>query len=331
MLNNEVAEVMKDTSRVYDIAEKTTYKQNLTAEEKETSEVLDAWAKEVGKTGNDSNKEIAAFVTRTIQDELYTAPDELLDSMFTRGNIGEFDDYEAQRNAKNTLIAHETAKGGNVPRSYLNFETLKPQWHNLQVESDISYVDMRKNGWKSVAEITTFMKEALQNKQFAVVLNAIDAAITGGDQLITVAGAKPTMEAMDALTLYLNEYTDGSQPFTVSLQKYCAQMRRMTGYAEYLSDAMKTDFNRYGLVKLYDGVAITGISSAKKLGNGDLLIPDKKIFGIAGSIGNLDMKGEVHTYEDMDNNGERVHLMVKDYTFGFAISHIERIAKIALN
>lgn len=71
MLNNEVAEVMKDTSRVYDIAEKTTYKQNLTAEEKETSEVLDAWAKEVGKTGNDSNKEIAAFVTRTIQDELY--------------------------------------------------------------------------------------------------------------------------------------------------------------------------------------------------------------------------------------------------------------------
>lgn len=124
MLNNEVAEVMKDTSRVYDIAEKTTYKQNLTAEEKETSEVLDAWAKEVGKTGNDSNKEIAAFVTRTIQDELYTAPDELLDSMFTRGNIGEFDDYEAQRNAKNTLIAHEAAKGGNVPRSYLNFETL---------------------------------------------------------------------------------------------------------------------------------------------------------------------------------------------------------------
>lgn len=239
MLNNEVAEVMKDTSRVYDIAEKTTYKQNLTAEEKETSEVLDAWAKEVGKTGNDSNKEIAAFVTRTIQDELYTAPDELLDSMFTRGNIGEFDDYEAQRNAKNTLIAHEAAKGGNVPRSYLNFETLKPQWHNLQVESDISYVDMRKNGWKSVAEITTFMKEALQNKQFAVVLNAIDAAITGGDQLITVAGAKPTMEAMDALTLYLNEYTDGSQPFTVSLQKYCAQMRRMTGYAEYLSDAIE--------------------------------------------------------------------------------------------
>lgn len=40
------------------------------------------------------------------------------------------------------------------------------------------------------------------------------------------------------------------------------------------SDVHKDEFNRYGLVKTYDGVAITGISSAKKLGDGSLLIPD---------------------------------------------------------
>ena len=82
------------------------------------------------------------------------------------------------------------------------------------------------------------------------------------------------MQDMDALALYLNEHADGGNPFTVSLMKYCSKMRRMTGYAEYLSDAAKDEFNRYGLVKTYDGVAITGISSAKKLGDGSLLIPD---------------------------------------------------------
>nr|DAG64132.1 MAG TPA: hypothetical protein [Caudoviricetes sp.] len=42
------------------------------------------------------------------------------------------------------------------------------------------------------------------------------------------------------------------------------------------------------------------------------------------------MKGEIHTYQDEDNQNERVHLMVKDFTFGHAISHIERVAKITL-
>lgn len=118
------------------------------------------------------------------------------------------------------------------------------------------------------------MTESLKNKMFGIVFNQIDAAIAGGEQKIDVAGTTPTMEAMDKLALYLNEYSDGSNPFTVSLMKYCSQLRRMTGYAQYLSDGMKDDFNRYGFVKTYDGIAITGISSAKKLGDGSLLIPD---------------------------------------------------------
>lgn len=330
-LNVEVAELMNKPGRVYEVAEKTRYNLSLSNEDKEISDVLDAFAHDVGKTGNDSEKQIAQFITRTVQDELYTAPDELLDSLFDRGSIGEFDDYQANRTVKNTLVAYEAAKGGNVNRSYLNFTSITPSWYNLQVETDLSYVDMRRNGWKSIANLTTFMTEALQNKMFYQVFNAIDAAITGGEQKIDVTGAEPTMEAMDALALYLNEYTDGSTPFTVSLMKYCSKMRRMTGYSEYLSDSMKNDFNRYGLVQNYDGIAITGISSAKKLGDGSLLIPDKRVFGIAGKIGNLDMKGEIHTYQDEDNNHERIHLMVKDFTFGYSISHIERVAKIVFS
>ena len=272
-LNIEVAELMKKPGRVYEVAEKTQYNRAMDAEDKEIAEVVGAHVEELIDKG-DPNKEIAQFVNRTVTDELYGAPDELLDSMFERGNVGEFDDYQAERVIKNTLTAYEAAKGGNVPRSYLHFEAITPKWTNLQVESSISFTEIRRNSWKSIATLTTYMSEAVKNKMFYTIFNAVDDLITGGAQLINVTGAEPTMEAMDALALYLNEYADGTNPFTVSLQKYCAKMRRMTGYAEYLSDATKDEFNRYGLVKTYDGVAITGISSAKKLGDGSLLIPD---------------------------------------------------------
>ena len=328
-LNIEVAELMKQPGRVYEVAEKTQYNRAMDAEDKEIAEIVGAHVEELIDKG-DPNKEIAQFVNRTVTDELYGAPDELLDSMFERGNVGEFDDYEAGRTVKNTLKAYDAAKGGNVPKSYLHYETIKPVWRNKQIEADLSFVDVRRNAWKSVATLTTFMTEALKNQMFYDIFSMVDDAITGGEQKIDAQGKEPTMQDMDALALYLNEYADGGNPFTVSLMKYCAKMRRMTGYAEYLSDAAKDEFNRYGLFKTYDGVAITGISSAKKLGDGSLLIPDKRIYGIAGKIGRLDMKGETHTYEDHDNNNEKIHLMVKDFTFGYSIDHIERVAKIVL-
>ncbi len=52
---------------------------------------------------------------------------------------------------------------------------------------------------------------------------------------------------------------------------------------------------------------------------------------MAGKIGTLDMKGEVHTYETMDNNSEMVHLSIKDFTYGYAITNIENVAKITLS
>jgi hypothetical protein len=272
-LDIEVAELMKQPGRVYEVAEKTQYNRAMDAEDKEIAEVVGAHVEELIDKG-DPNKEIAQFVNRTVTDELYGAPDELLDSMFERGNVGEFDDYEAGRTVKNTLKAYDAAKGGNVPKSYLHYETIKPVWRNKQIEADLSYVEVRRNSWKSVATLTTFMTEALKNQMFYDIFSMVDDAITGGEQKIDAQGKEPTMQDMDALALYLNEYADGGNPFTVSLMKYCAKMRRMTGYAEYLSDAAKDEFNRYGLVKTYDGVAITGISSAKKLGDGSLLIPD---------------------------------------------------------
>lgn len=327
-IRTEIDELMKNDGVLFDVAEKVEYKRSLNAEEKEIAEISDAWAKEIGKTGKDPDCTIAEFINRTVNEEVYNAPDELLDQIFERGSIGEFDDTEGHKDPKNTLIAHEAAKGGTVDRSYIDISVLKPTWKNRQVETDISYVDLRKNGFKSIATLTTFMKEACQNALFYDALSMADAAVTGGEQLIQVSGATPTLEAMDALSLYLNDR--GSDNVIITLNKYAQSIRRMPDFAQYMSSEMKNDFNRYGLVKTYDGIGVAGISGAKKTGTGTLLLPDKRIYGIADKIGNLDMKGETHTYQDMNNQGEKVHIMLKDFTYGFMLTNIENFAKVTL-
>lgn len=252
----------------------------------------------------------------------------MLDQIYVRGSVGEFDDIEGQKDPKNTLVAHEAAKGGTVDRSWIDISVLKPVWKNRQVETDLSYVDLRKNGFKAVATLTTFMVEACQNALFYDGLSMADAAVTGGEQLIPVAGTTPTLEAMDALSLYLNDR--GSDNVIVTLNKYAQAIRRMEGYAQYLSNDMKNDFNRYGLVKTYDGISVAGISGARKTGLGYLLLPDKRIYGIAGKMGTLDMKGESHTYQDMNNQSEVIHIMFKDFSYGIMLTNIENFAKVTL-
>ena len=327
-LKIEVAELMEKPGVMFDVAEKVEYKRNLTNEEKEVFEISDAWAREIGKTGNDKDHEIAAFVNKVVNEEIYNAPDELLDSMFDRGSIGEFDDEEFVKTPKNTLEAHEAAKGGTVDRSYIDFTAIKPITKNRQIETDLSYVDLRKNGFKSVATLTTYAKEALHNALFYDVFSMIDNAIVGGEQLVTAGGKVPTQTAVDAFNLYLLDRDPAA--VAVCLSKYAQALGRMDGRSQYMSNTMKDDFNRYGLAKTYDSIGIAGISGAKKTGTGSLLIPDKRIYGIAGKIGNLDMKGEIHTYQDMNNQSEKVHIMLKDFTYGFMLTNIENFAKVTL-
>lgn len=327
-IRNEIDALMKDNGVLFEVAEKVEYKRDLTAEEKEIAEISDEWAKEIGRTGKDPDCTIAEFINRTVNEELYNAPDELLDQIFDRGTVGEFDDVEGHKAPKNTLVAHEAAKGGTVDRSYIDITVLKPTWKNRQIESDISYVDLRKNGFKSIATLTTFMKEAAQNALFYDALSMADMAVTGGEQLIAVSGATPTLEAMDALSLYLNDRADDN--VIITLNKYAQAIRRMPNFAQYLSTDMKDEFNRYGLVRTYDGINVAGISGARKTGLGTLMIPDKRIYGVAGKLGTLDMKGESHTYQDMNNQSEKIHIMFKDFNYGIMLTNIENFAKITL-
>lgn len=329
MLKNEVAELISSTN-IFEIASKTNRQINLKDSEKEMVAQFDEWARKIGETGNDAEHQIAAFVTRVVRDEFADAPAELLDMIFDRGNIGEFDDYEASiEPIKNTLVAYDAAHGGNVPRSHLDVASLRPVWRNKQVETDISFQDLRRNGWKTVSLLTEYAVKALENAMFADVFGAINAAITlGAPNYIEEGTAMPTAASADALALYVNDRANGNG-VAVGLSKYIQAISKLPGYD---SDAMMNELNRTGRLGMYDGVSLYPISGAKKMGNDELLIPDKRIFGIAGKIGALDMKGDVHVYEEENINKEMIHLKVADFTYGYSFNadSLENMCVIAI-
>lgn len=331
MLNTEIAEVLdKKNGVMYDIAEKIVYNRQLDNEEKEIFELSDAWAREIGRTGRDEKHEISQFIERTLtNDDIQNAPDELLDLIFDRGSIGEFDLVEYTRDPKNTLIAHDSAKEGTVDRSWIDFSKVHPITRNASVATDLSYADLRRNGFKSVATLTTYAKEALQNKLYFDVFDMVDKALVTGDGVVTATGGSVTPQAWKQFCTYLLDRNLAAT--AVTFNKYARDLYDMPGNTGYLSNEMKNDFNRYGLVKFATGVNIASISGAYHTGDGKLMLPDKRIFGIAGKIGNLDMVGDVHVYEDMDNFNEKVVIQIRDFSYNVAINKIENCAKIIIS
>ena len=327
----EIAELMEKNGTMYDWAEKVNRGVSLTSEENEISQVVDAWAKEIGTKGKDNDNEIAEFIIKTITDPVYNKPDALIEKMFEMDSIGEFDDYVINKTPKNTLVAYESAKGGNVYKSYIDTSALTPTWKHAQVETEISYTQLRRGGFKSIANMAVFAKEALDNKKIKDVFSALDTAIAGGEQVFAVTGGESalTKAVLDKLSLYvLDHLADGDTGIMFGLNKYAQAIANMSGYTSYMSSTMKDDYNRYGLVKEYGGCLIGGFSGARKAADGELLIPDRRIFGISGIIGTLCDRGELRVYETLDNNKERVSLKFTGYEYGIKITNPENVAKI---
>lgn len=332
MLNTEIAElIQKKSSDMYAISEKVAYNRTLNAEEKEIVEVADAYFKHVGEVGFDRDREISSYVKRVLEEEVYNKPDELLDSFLERGAIGEDDTVVYQSQPKNTLKVYECAKGGVVPRSFINWKEVKATYKNLQVETDLSFRDLRRGGFKTVANLTTMMQEALKNKMIAEVMSKIDATLTSGDNVTTISGGTNTLTqaAVDAMSLYLLER--GQNATAICLTKWAQQMRSLTGYSAFASENMKDEFNRYGIVNMIQGLNVASISGAHKTGLGETMIPADRIFGVVTSkkVGNLDIVGETHVYQEENAQNETIHLMAKDMSFAVAITNPENMYKIA--
>ena len=306
-MNKELSEIMSTDGRMVEWANAVTYTKNykdLSPEDQEISAVMDNWAKEVGRTGFDRDHEISQLVRRAITPETVEAPSALLEAMFDQDSIGEFDDVYAEVAPKNTIQVYDAVQGGNVYRSFVDFTNIKPQWFNLQAETDISLRDMRKGGYKTVANMVNYINEA---------------------------GANVTETSADALVLYLADMSLGDTPQIFALNKYIQTIAGFDKANTYANDAVKGQFWNDGFLRQYAGAVLNGFSGQRKLANGDFIIPDKKVFGVAGKIGQLTTRGETQVYQETDINAEKIHIKVGGYSFGVMLTAPEMIGKIVIS
>lgn len=327
-MNIDIAEAIKNTN-MYELAMKTQKGIPMTDTEDMVVAQLDAKFKEIGKLGYDKDREISAFMTRVLTEELYNTPDELLDLIFDQDTIGANDDFELITEPKNTLVAYDAAQGGNVPKSYLDISAMTPKWKTKQIESEISFADLERNGWKTVARFTEYATQAFKNAMFRDIFSDLDSVIvSGAPNYITVSGDTMTQAAADALALYVNDWAEGEGTI-VGYTKYIQQISKLQGFD---SEAMKDEIHRTGRLGMYDGVALTPISSVRKQGDGTGLFIDKRVFGVAGKIGRLTMRGEMKVYETENNNKEKIELKACGFTYGWAFESAaaEKVCKVVL-
>jgi hypothetical protein len=124
--------------------------------------------------------------------------------------------------------------------------------------------------------------------------------------------------------------SDGSAPISFGLNKYIQAIGNLTNVNTNKTDAEKSMWNKTGFVKDYAGVELIGYSGQKKFADNTTVVPDKVLFGAAGKVGNLDMRGELRVYETLDNNKEKVDIKMNGYTFGWAFTDLSKAAKVVI-
>lgn len=330
-MNLELSTKMQENGFLVDWAEAVQYNLNMTDDFKDTSEALDGWARKIGEKGVDKDNEIAELVRRAITNEVVAAPDELISMMFDESSIGEFDDVYGIVEPKNTIKVFESIKGGNVDASYIDFTRAQPEWKELQAETFIKYVDLRRGGFKTVANLITFMKEAFAQKRWSILFNRAVAAVTAAPNLISESTAAPTATSADALALYLMDITEpGENTVILGQNKYIMAMSKLPSAANIQSNEAKEAWRRYGTIGYYAGQEMRGFSGVRRMADGNLVIPNQVVLGVAGKIGSAITRGETLVYESMDNNAEHVHIKANGFSFGTMITKPEKIAKIVM-
>lgn len=327
----ELSTKMKENGFIVDWAERVQYGLELDNDHRETSEVLDEWAKKIGEKGVDKDNEIAELIRRTVTNDVISTPDELVSMLFDENSIGEFDDTYGEIEPKNTIKVYESIKGGNVDASYIDFTRMQPEWTELQAETFIPYVDLRRGGYKTVATLVNYIREAFVQKRWSVLFNKAAAIPTAAPQLISESTAAPTATSADALALYLMDIAEsGENPVILAQNKYVMAMSKLPAAIYNQSNEAKEAWRRYGSIGYYAGQEMRGFSGVRKMADGQLVIPNQVVLGIAGKVGSAITRGETRVYESMDNNAEHVHIKANGFSFGTMITKPEKIAKIVM-
>jgi hypothetical protein len=326
----EISEIMSKPGRVVDWASKVKYNTALDGEGKEISAVMDQWARGLGDNG-DKDHELAALINKSITPDTVAAPTALIDAMFDQNAIGEFDDKYDTQVPENTIKVYDAAKGGTVDRSFIEHKVLKPTYVHLQAETDIRMADMRRGGYKTVSNIVTYVQEAMELTKYAKIMNIVDnAVVSGAANYFAESTALPTEANMDKMVAYLMDMSDGDLAQIFGFNKYILAIGGYDKAQKFASDAVKNQFCANGILATYGGAVLTGVTGTRKLANGSLLLPDKKVFAAAGKVGEVVTRGNTRTLEADDINNETIHIKVTGYEFGVMLTRPNHLAKIVM-
>ena len=325
----QLSELMQKKGTMTSWARAVVNKDKLTEEQIAISEDMNKFGKQIANSGVAST-ELSAYLRRVVEEEIYNQPSELLDYMFTQGQIGEFDDYGSQGVWRNTLLAHESAvRGGSVDKSYVNFNASKVNFTHLQLETEIKYDELRRDGALTIAQLTMYAIEALQNKKFQSIFNTVNAGLVAGDNVFECTGL--TVPVMDNFAGYIQDYSTTGNNLMVGLSTTLRGIKNMPDYDKFLSSDMKNELNMgCNILNYYGGVGISQVRAGKKLADGSPLLPEKTIFGFADKIGICDMRGDLRIYQTPNNEKEVLGLKFTGYEFVYAIDYPEKICKLVI-
>lgn len=325
----ELSNVIQEKGRLFDWADKVVRKVELSEEDKSISQAVDVWAKKIGN-GEQSAYELSQFITKIVEPEVYNPDSEILSAMFTQGSMGEFDSVNVVESPKNNLLVHESAaRSGNVDKSYIDFSRGQSFRTHLQLETEIRMSDLRQNGYKSIANLTNMAIESLNNKKFNSIFNNIDTIITvPSAQGFQVTGGL-NMAVMDEATGYLVDR--GTNPILLGLSTDLRGINRMDGYETFYSENMKNALNMNSTLALYNGVKLGSVNASHLLADGSTLLPKKKLFGIADTIGEMTTIGSLRTLQTPDNSREVIGLKFTGFEFMYTIIRPEKICKVVIS
>lgn len=327
----ELSAVLNQKNRMVEWASKVTYDfANLNTEDKEISKAMDAWVRTLGKNG-DPSQEIAQLIRKAVTIDVVETPSSLIERMFDIDSIGEFDDVASVVDPKNTVKVYEGGRGGNVDRSFIDHKIIRPTWVSLIAETDVSLKDLRRGGYKTVAKLISDITEALEYKKIAKIINIADTAVTTGTAgCILETDTTPSATSAELLSTYLMDVTNGETPIIFGINKHIRAISKLAGAASFASDATKDFYNKTGFVTDYAGCELVGFSGQKKLPDGTLAVPDKRVFGIGGKMGVCTTRGTSNVFQSTDINSEKIHIKVSGFEFGIQITDVSKFGKIVL-
>ncbi|NFT08591.1 hypothetical protein FDF26_16260 [Clostridium botulinum] len=334
MNNIELSEVriqdMFNNGEAFEWASKVYNKEELSEEQKAFSAMIDENVKAIYETSSaTATTEIAQIVRKILEPEIFGVPNEILGEIFDdAGQFGEFDKMKVRYSAKNTLVARQSAqRTGNVMKSYIDFTKGQVAETSLQIETELRMSDLRRDGAYGVAQLTMFAIEEFDKQKFRYLLTVSDDLVkSGGENYFTVTGAL-TSAVVNDFTGYVDDNNlDSGYGKIVGLSN---KMRELSRTAN-CSDPMLETLNNTALLPIVNGCNLVSIKKGKKTGDGQTLMPEKKLFGFAGKIGQMYTKGSMRVLTTNDNNSEVISIKFTGVEFGVCIDKPEKIAKLVI-